>query len=1072
MGSGVCCVTNCEKIQVKKDIALIEHFNNNVQPLSPMCLSERLLKVRIKTIKRNNNNNNNNNSNSNNKYNNCEQCLQLIHKNKINDNNIIKHKQIRTVVNNSKSTSNVFDAIGKCSEFLLTFDYDTARMNNNNNNNDNNSNNNIKDNTTNNNNNNNSNTNNNMDIHVKELSQEECDKLIHIFQNNFLIEGLSIEEITLIIRNLVEVDFNDGMEIYDEDFDGNFFFIIAKGKVNIIENGKIIKTYTQWECFGDLSLFSKVFNMNVIQSTAKCEGNVVLYILDGNSFRIIQNELMNMRYEEQYNFVKQIPIFCNLDAISKYTLAEKILIKEYDQGNIIINTHNKNSDSYFKYRSHSNFSRISSKILSNQNNTSNNNNNTGNTGNNNNNNNNEESDISHTHSQFTYDLLFLIKNGNVSIEKQGKRIQTLSHGEYFGVNNILFDNLPSKKEKLSIIANDHVTLYEISKAGLIEALGFNYKETLLFSLFKTIIQNNKYFNLIFNEKSLLKIFKTFKLIRYNNHDDIYVEGKSKLRMIIIIDGNIKNQKTKTIIAKAGDIIGEHCFQNKHTVLCNGLIAFNSLITLESEINEVFNILNLDIESIQQLKKLKRLNQLKRISLFKYLQHDLIEKISETVSIEKYALNDVIIKENCKGDKCYFIMKGSVQVYEKGKFIRELEKGSFFGERALIDHNDIRTATVIAKSFKVICFVLSKSNFNLIFNNENSRKYIEHKISMHNSDMSLTQLYYIKQIGKGKYGNVFLVHNNKNTYALKVMPIKQVSKDKIGTYVVSEKNIMKCIDHPFIIKLVQTLRDENYVYFILEHINGQTLDEYLSSRCVFKQVHEVQFYSACLLIILEYLNSKNIVHRDIKPSNIMLDKHAYPHLIDFGTAKVVNDYTTTVIGTPEYTAPEIINGKGYSLSCDFWSVGIIAYEIYYGKCPFGGSDVIAIYKNILNQDIKYLNTSQTKDVDEFIMCLLQRKVNQRVCKVNELKEKDLFMINNDDMTTYKKDYFEMVMDMEVKGLSKIKENHLTKNWNEGNKELIKDYLRKVLGGESTETSSAVVVHKESEEEGYGKWVEEF
>ena len=107
-----------------------------------------------------------------------------------------------------------------------------------------------------------------------------------------------------------------------------------------------------------------------------------------------------------------------------------------------------------------------------------------------------------------------------------------------------------------------------------------------------------------------------------------------------------------------------------------------------------------------------------------------------------------------------------------------------------------------------------------------------------------------------------------------------------------------------------------------------------------------------------------------------------------------------------------------------------------------------------------------------MCLLQRKVNQRVCKVNELKEKDLFMINNDDMTTYKKDYFEMVMDMEVKGLSKIKENHLAKNWNESNKELIKDYLRKALRGESTETSSAVVVHKESEDEKYGKWVEEF
>ena len=1056
MGSAVCCVTNCEKNQVKKDFALLEQFNSNIQPLSPMCLSERLLKVQIKAIKRNNNNKNNNN-----KCNNCEQCLQLIHKNKIHDN--IKHKQIRSI-NNSKSTSNVFDAIGKCSEFLLTFDYDSARMNNTNN--DSNSNN-----TKAINNNGTGNNDNNVDVNVKELTQEECEKLINIFQNNFLIEGLSIEEITLIIRNLVEVEFNDGMEIYDKDFEGNFFFIIAKGKVNIIENGKVIKTYTQWECFGDLSLFSKVINMNVVQSSAKCEGNVVLYILDGNSFRIIQNELMNMRYEEQYNFVKQIPIFCNLDAISKYTLAEKILIKEYDQGNVIVNTNNKNTDSYFKYRSHSNFSRISSKLLSNQNNI-----------NNNNNNNNhldinvssglQDSNISHSQSQFTYDLLFLIKNGNVSIEKQGKCIQTLSHGEYFGVNNILFDNLPSKKEKLSAIANDHVTLYEISKAGLIEALGFNYKETLLFSLFKTIIQNNKYFNLIFNEKSLLKIFKTFKLIRYNNHEEIYVEGKSKIRMIVIIDGNIKNQKTKTIIAKAGDIIGEHCFQNKHTVLCNGLIAFPNLITLESEISEVFSILNLDMESIQQLKKLKRLNQLKRISLFKYLQHDLIEKMSETVSIEKYTLNDVIIKENCKGDKCYFIIKGCVQVYEKGKFVRELEKGSFFGERALIDHNDIRTATVIAKSSKVVCFILSKSNFNLIFNDENSRKYIEKKISMQNSDISLSQLYYIKQIGKGKYGNVFLAHNTKNTYALKVLPIKQVSKDKIGSYVVSEKNIMKCVDHPFIIKIVKTLKDENFVYFVLEHINGQTLDEYLNNRCMFKQINEIQFYSACLLIILEYLNSKNIVHRDIKPSNIMLDKHAYPHLIDFGTAKVIDNYTTTVIGTPEYTAPEIINGKGYSLSCDFWSVGIIAYEIYYGKCPFGGSDVITIYKNILNQDIKYTHNSQTKDVDEFIMCLLQRKVNQRVCKVNELKEKDLFMINNDDMTTYKKDYFEMVMDMEVKGLSKIKEQHLAKNWADVNKELIKDHLRKVLAGESAETSSAVVVNKESSDEGCGKWLEEF
>ena len=145
-------------------------------------------------------------------------------------------------------------------------------------------------------------------------------------------------------------------------------------------------------------------------------------------------------------------------------------------------------------------------------------------------------------------------------------------------------------------------------------------------------------------------------------------------------------------------------------------------------------------------------------------------------------------------------------------------------------------------------------------------------------------------------------------------------------------------------------------------------------------------------MLDYLQKKLIAHRDIKPSNIMIDSNGYLKMIDFGTAKILNDYTSTIIGTPHYIAPEILQGKGYSLSCDFWSVGICMYEIFYGMYPFGhyANEVIEIYKEILHKDfffpsdnIKYIN------VNNFINDLLNKKVNLRICNVNFLKQKPFF-----------------------------------------------------------------------------------
>jgi len=316
--------------------------------------------------------------------------------------------------------------------------------------------------------------------------------------------------------------------------------------------------------------------------------------------------------------------------------------------------------------------------------------------------------------------------------------------------------------------------------------------------------------------------------------------------------------------------------------------------------------------------------------------------------EYFITNDFIVKENTEGDKFFLINKGKVKIVRDGKVIRELEKGNYFGEISLLNKEN-RTASVIAIE-ETICYALSKDDFLSIID-PHILEMIRSKIYLQDASILLKDLFYIKFLGKGKFGNVNLVHNKKNLYAIKAVSRKAADKQKIlSKYFVTEKKIMLALDHPFILKFVKSLKNETYCFFLLEFINGKNLDEYLTERKYLRNTSETKFYIASLLIIIDYLHKKNIAHRDLKPSNIMIDKTGYLKMIDFGTSKIINDFTQTIIGTPHYIAPEILIGKGYSLTSDYWSLGICMYEIFYGSYPFGNNanDILEVYKEILHK----------------------------------------------------------------------------------------------------------------------------
>ena len=760
------------------------------------------------------------------------------------------------------------------------------------------------------------------------MSKEEETKIRESLSNQFVFKEISPEILNLVLNELIYFSFPKGTTIYEEGDEGNFFYIIVKGKVQAKEKGKIKQTYGIWECFGELSLITKRRR----EETVICLEKVDVFTIDGDSFRDIQKQINEKVLKDRFNFINTISIFESLDNISKYNVAQKIKLKEFQPNEQII---------------------VRGEVG---------------------------------------DTLYIIKEGLVSCRIGVKEVRKLGNKDYFGQNAILID----VKRGLDIFALKSTLCYELSRNDLKDALGKDYIDVILFCFFKNAIEHSELLKDIFIESCMQELFKNLTVKIYGKGEKIYDPKskdnlkKSNKKVIIIVEGSLFIEKEK--VADKGKILGEEIFKDYNNNIPENLIAHPDCISLEGHVIDLAKILKIDLNTEKPLNILNRINKLKKQILFKNLSEKTLELIATKLKKVRYKENEVIVTENTEGETFFLINKGRVRITKNGKFIRDLESGSCFGENVLLSNDTKRSATVTAID-KVVCYILSKSEFDLILDDKTIKDYLIKKLALQDASITLDELYYIKFLGKGKFGSVSLVHNQKNIYAIKAISRRSVDKQKIlAKYFVNERRVMLSLDHPFIVKMVKSMKNQFYCFFLIEHVNGKNLDEYLSTRLVKKNIPETQFYCGSMLLMLEYLQKKYIAHRDIKPANIMIDSNGYLKMIDFGTAKVLTDYTSTVIGTPHYIAPEILQGKGYSLSCDFWSVGITLFEIFYGVYPFGhyANEVIEIYKDILHKDFIFPSeNAKYSNVNGLISDLLTKKVNQRICNVTTLKNRPFF-----------------------------------------------------------------------------------
>jgi len=215
-------------------------------------------------------------------------------------------------------------------------------------------------------------------------------------------------------------------------------------------------------------------------------------------------------------------------------------------------------------------------------------------------------------------------------------------------------------------------------------------------------------------------------------------------------------------------------------------------------------------------------------------------------------------------------------------------------------------------------------------------FMDQKVTIRDFDL-------VKVIGQGSFGRVFLVRRvgvpDDKVYAMKVLKKAELTKRNQIEHTHSERRILANLSHPFIVSLKFAFQSTDKLYMVTDFCQGGELFFHLKRLKSFT-VDMMKFYCAELVLALEYLHSRDIIYRDMKPENILLDSDGHIKLADFGLSKegVYEGYNTrTFCGTPEYLAPEMLlnktNNTGYTRSVDWWSLGVVAFEMLVGWPPF-------------------------------------------------------------------------------------------------------------------------------------------
>lgn len=266
-----------------------------------------------------------------------------------------------------------------------------------------------------------------------------------------------------------------------------------------------------------------------------------------------------------------------------------------------------------------------------------------------------------------------------------------------------------------------------------------------------------------------------------------------------------------------------------------------------------------------------------------------------------------------------------------------------------------------------------------------------------SRVSINNFVFHKVLGKGSFGKVLLAEfkGRGEYFAVKALKKDVVLMDDDVECTMVEKRVLALAwENPFLTHLFCTFQSKEHLFFVMEYLNGGDLMFHIQDKGRF-DLYRTTFYSAEILCGLQYLHSKGIIYRDLKLDNVMLNKDGHIKIADFGMCKenmLGENRATTFCGTPDYIAPEILLGQKYSFSVDWWSFGVLIYEMLIGQSPFQGDDEDELFESI-RMDVPHYPRWITKETKDLLEKLFERDSTRRLGVVGNIRGHAFFKTIN-------------------------------------------------------------------------------
>jgi len=761
-------------------------------------------------------------------------------------------------------------------------------------------------------------------VTTKTLTMDDRRIITKALKKVFIFSTLTEEDREMVVNSLKYYSLKPGEFVFRQGQAAQSLYILDKGSAEVlVEKDKSspelrdrVNILRKGECFGERALLHDTPRSASIRTLEQCH----LWSVDRETFRKVLEDINRSNYDENFKFLNDVPLISNLLNQEKQALASALVVHKYAPGETIV----------------------------------------------------KEGD--------TGDIFFIVKEGIVSCQKQGEgEKRRLTKGDYFGEQALLYHC----KRTLSVVAHEKsAKCVAIGKETLEKILGDQLEDVLFRNVQKLAFDRSHTLRKLLRDQ-VEKLIAVAEKKKFGKGEVVIPKDEPLTNCFLtVLRGSIMRADGK--IVKHGESFGDKYLTatTESGVHTHEVKAREDDTEVGVYTKKVFEE-TLSGTYTEVVQRNRAHVALSKVNLLHNLSSKKIKKIAQALEICKFKDGDNIMEQGDRGDSFYIIVDGIVGVYRDGVQVRTMGIYDYFGERTLILEDEVRTATITAQG-DATCWMLRKESFMAIME-ETMKKYLIKRIALQDVTSTLSDFACCKRLGSGMFGNVYLVRpkdadGTKDThdFALKCVPRWKIEQFQLEENLILERNILLRIDHPFIMKLVKTYKDDDRLYFLTEYIRGIELFDAIREIGLLNR-YQAQFYTASMIMAMSYLHERNIVYRDLKPENIMVDEDGYIKVIDFGTAKIIEDRTYTIVGTPHYMAPEVVVGKGYGLMVDFWTIGICLYEFLFGKVPFGEEeeDPQLIYEEVLGGRLEFNSYCTDKQARMLIAQLLQRRPAMRM-----------------------------------------------------------------------------------------------